>query len=70
MTAAPCVLELRDLRVERGGVEVLAVPSFRLHEREFVTLAGPNGSGKSTLLTAARRSSPTAPRSRAGARWR
>jgi tungstate transport system ATP-binding protein len=50
MTAAPCVLELRDLRVERGGVEVLAVPSFRLHEREFVTLAGPNGSGKSTLL--------------------
>ncbi len=47
---APCLLELRDLKVRRGGVEVLDVPSLRLHEREFVSLIGPNGSGKSTLL--------------------
>ena len=50
MTSAQCVLELRNLKVERGGVEVLDVPAFRLHEKEFVSLIGPNGSGKSTLL--------------------
>ncbi len=50
MTAAPCVLELEGVRVARGGVEVLDVPSFRLHRREFVSVLGPNGSGKSTLL--------------------
>jgi tungstate transport system ATP-binding protein len=46
----PCVLELRDVKVRRGGVEVLDVPSLRLRERELVALIGPNGSGKSTLL--------------------
>lgn len=51
MTAPPrCVLEVRDLKVRRGGAEVLDVPSLRLHEREFVAVIGPNGSGKSTLL--------------------
>lgn len=45
-----CVLELRGVKVARGGVEVLDVPSFRLQDREFVSLIGPNGSGKSTLL--------------------
>ncbi len=45
-----CILELSDLKVERGGLEVLDVPSFRLHDGEFVALIGPNGSGKSTLL--------------------
>jgi tungstate transport system ATP-binding protein len=47
---ADTVLELRDLKVRRGGVEVLDIPAFRLHEGEFVSLIGPNGSGKSTLL--------------------
>jgi tungstate transport system ATP-binding protein len=47
---ASSVLELRDVKVRRGGVEVLDVPSLHLHEREFVSLIGPNGSGKSTLL--------------------
>jgi tungstate transport system ATP-binding protein len=50
MSPAGCVVELRGVKVERGDVEVLDVPSFRLHEREFVSLIGPNGSGKSTLL--------------------
>jgi tungstate transport system ATP-binding protein len=50
MNSAACVLELRDVKVERGGVQVLDVPSFRLHDNEFVSLIGPNGSGKSTLL--------------------
>src|SRR5919197_2803598 len=44
------VLELRDLKVERGGAEVLDIPSFRLHESEVVALIGPNGCGKTTLL--------------------
>jgi tungstate transport system ATP-binding protein len=46
--AAP--LEARGLRVDRGGVTVLDVPSFRLEEGEFISLIGPNGCGKSTLL--------------------
>jgi len=50
MNDAPCLVELEDVRVDRGGVEVLEVPSFRLHASELVALLGPNGSGKSTLL--------------------
>ena len=48
--AAGVLLDLQDLKVERGGVEVLDVPSFALGENEFVSLIGPNGSGKTTLL--------------------
>jgi tungstate transport system ATP-binding protein len=50
MNATASVLELRDVKVERGGVQVLDIPSFRLHDGEFASLIGPNGSGKSTLL--------------------
>lgn len=52
MNASACVLELRNLQVHRGGLRVLDVPSFRLHQDELVSLIGPNGSGKSTLLLA------------------
>jgi tungstate transport system ATP-binding protein len=44
------VLDLKDLRVDRGGVRILDIPSFSLYENEFVSLIGPNGAGKSTLL--------------------
>jgi tungstate transport system ATP-binding protein len=50
MTVPPFLLELRDLRVDRGGVRVLDVPAFRIGEGELVALLGPNGSGKTTLL--------------------
>lgn len=50
MTERGCILELKDLLVDRGGQRVLDVRSFRLHEGEFVAIIGPNGSGKSTLL--------------------
>jgi tungstate transport system ATP-binding protein len=50
MTQARSVLDLKDLRVDRGGVQILEIPSFSLYENEFVSLIGPNGAGKSTLL--------------------
>ncbi len=44
------LLEVRDLIVARGGVEVVRVPSFSINENETMALIGPNGSGKSSLL--------------------
>jgi tungstate transport system ATP-binding protein len=49
MTSA-AILEARGLRVERGGVQVLNIPSFRLEGGEFGSLIGPNGCGTSSLL--------------------
>jgi tungstate transport system ATP-binding protein len=50
MTRPAGLLELRDVKVARGGAPVLDVPAFRLDEHETVALLGPNGSGKSSLL--------------------
>jgi len=50
MTELASVFDLKELRVDRGGVQILDIPSFSLHENEFVSLIGPNGAGKSTLL--------------------
>lgn len=50
MTAPTPLLEVRDLVVARGGVEVVRVPSFSLHEHETMALIGPNGSGKSSFM--------------------
>jgi tungstate transport system ATP-binding protein len=52
MTLPDNVLELKDLKVSRGGVRILEIPSFSLRENEFVSLIGPNGAGKSSLLLA------------------
>jgi len=52
MTMPVTLLDVQDLTVMRGGVEVLRVPSFSLNENETSALIGPNGAGKSTFLLA------------------
>jgi tungstate transport system ATP-binding protein len=44
------LMEARDIRVVRGGIQVLAIPEFTLGDNETVALIGPNGTGKSTFL--------------------
>jgi len=44
------LLEVRDLSVVRGGVQVIDIPALLLHENEILSIIGPNGAGKSTLL--------------------
>ena len=46
------VLEVRDLRLDRGGERVLDGVSFGLASGSLTALVGPNGAGKSTLLHA------------------
>ena len=44
------ILEVKNLVLVRGGVQVLDIPALLLHENEVLSIIGPNGSGKSTLL--------------------
>jgi branched-chain amino acid transport system ATP-binding protein len=55
------LLEVEDLRVGYGEIEVLRGVSFMIEEGAVVTLLGPNGAGKSTTLRAV--SGLVAPRS-------
>jgi len=50
MSTESKIIEAENLKVIRGKVEVLDIPSFFLGDREVVSLIGPNGSGKSSLL--------------------
>jgi tungstate transport system ATP-binding protein len=67
MTAPPPLVELRGVRVDRGGVRVLDVPAFAIAEGELVALLGPNGSGKTTLLLSLM---GLLPRAQGGLLWR
>jgi len=46
------LLEVKDLCVGYGGIEVLHGIGFRVEEGQIVTLIGANGAGKSTTLRA------------------
>jgi tungstate transport system ATP-binding protein len=50
MSSKMVLLEVSNLKVFRGGVRVLDIPSFSLSENEVLALIGPNGVGKSSLL--------------------
>jgi len=44
------LLEAENLRIRRGGVQVLDLPRFSVATEEKVAVVGPNGAGKSSLL--------------------
>ncbi len=46
------LLELRDLRVNYGGIQALQSINLTVYEGEVVSLIGANGAGKSTTLRA------------------
>ena len=45
------VLEVKNLDVSYGDVQVIWDLSFKVDAKEIVTIIGPNGAGKSTLMT-------------------
>lgn len=51
-SAAPVVLEIRDVVVHYGRIEALHGVSLTVREGELVTLLGSNGAGKTTLMRA------------------
>jgi tungstate transport system ATP-binding protein len=44
------LLSIENLRIRRGGVEVLNVPAFSIYPEEKVAIIGPNGAGKSSFM--------------------
>jgi D-xylose transport system ATP-binding protein len=49
-TAAPPLVEMRNINVAFGGVHAVRDVTIDLHAREVVGLVGGNGAGKSTLM--------------------
>ncbi|HEY6000910.1 MAG TPA: ABC transporter ATP-binding protein [bacterium] len=52
MNAGAPLLEVRGLRVRKGGADLLDVRELAVAAGETLSLIGPNGAGKSTLLLA------------------
>ena len=44
------VLDIRSLRIKRGGRDILQIERLEIARGEVVVVLGPNGAGKSTLL--------------------
>ncbi|KJE76707.1 ATP-binding cassette domain-containing protein [Ferrimicrobium acidiphilum] len=45
-------VEVEDLEIRRGSVQILSIPELRYEVGEMVAMIGPSGSGKTTLLHA------------------
>jgi tungstate transport system ATP-binding protein len=50
MTETSRLLQVNDLCIQRGGVQVLDIPEFCVSREEKVAVIAPNGGGKSSLL--------------------
>jgi tungstate transport system ATP-binding protein len=50
MTERIPLLQVAELQIRRGGVQVLDLPDFSIFAEEKVAVIGPNGAGKSSLL--------------------
>ena len=50
MSAGAPILEVRGIRIRKGGADVLNLPHLAVAPGETLSLIGPNGAGKSTLL--------------------
>ena len=46
------MIQIRDLLIQRNGLEALHIDSLDIQRGETLTVVGPNGAGKSTLLLA------------------
>ena len=46
------MIQVRDLLVQRNGLDALRIDSLYIQRGETLTVVGPNGAGKSTLLLA------------------
>ena len=46
------MIQIRDLLIERNGLDALRIDWLEIQRGETLTIVGPNGAGKSTLLLA------------------
>ena len=46
------MIQIRDLLIQRNGLDALRISSLDIQRGETLTVVGPNGAGKSTLLLA------------------
>jgi tungstate transport system ATP-binding protein len=46
------MIEIRNLLIQRNGLDALHIPGLEIQRGETLTVVGPNGAGKSTLLLA------------------
>lgn len=44
------LLKVKNLKIKKGEITILDIPSFSVREGEILSLIGPNGAGKTTLL--------------------